>query len=154
MAGSCFGWKLSFPSHFQKGISEPCHGGQCFLSEAKNKSPLKDGWLHWGWAKQPLGLHFSFLRYFNLLILAKLFIILCTWLPVLQTKLVASRGRLVFSGDFHLYFFHTRVEVFPPICFKGCVKWIRQYYRYIISFVSVWNFNILSIFFAELALNS
>lgn len=37
--------EIEFPSHFQKGVSEPCPGGQCFLSEAKNKSPLKDGWL-------------------------------------------------------------------------------------------------------------
>lgn len=105
MAGSCFGWKLSFPSHFQKGVSEPYHGGQCFLSEAKNKSPLKDGWLHWGWGKQPLGLHFSFLCYFNLLILTKLFIILCTWLPVLQINFVARGGMFIFSGDIHSVFY-------------------------------------------------
>lgn len=64
-------------------------------------------------------------------------------------------GNAYFFWSFSLYIlFCTRVEIFPPIYFKGCVKWIRQYYRYVISFVNVWNFNIPSIFFAELALSS
>lgn len=155
MSGGCFRWKLSFPSHFQKGVSEPCHGGQCFLSEAKTKSPLQDGWLHWGWGKQPLVLHFSFFHYFNLVILTKLFIILCTWQPVLQIKFVASGGMFIFSEVFRSVFYSILgLRYFLLSVFKGCVKWIRQYYRSVMLFVNVWNFNIPSIFFAELTLSS
>lgn len=35
--------QIEFPSHLQEVVSELCRGGQCSLSEAKNKSPLKDG---------------------------------------------------------------------------------------------------------------
>lgn len=154
VSGSCFRWKLSFQVTSRKeSVSPALVANVSSLRQRINLPWRMGGWL--GLRKTTFGAHFSFLSYFNLLILTKLFIILCTWLPVLQIKICSKWGNVYFFWSFSLCILcRTRVLIFPRIGFKGCVKWIRQYYRSVISFVSVYNFNILSIFFAELALSS
>lgn len=94
-----------------------------------------------------LGLHFSFLFYFHLLSLTKHFVMCLTGSAMSETcgKWGKESG-FIFSQACFVFSSLLRIEVFPPICFKGWVGWIMQYYRYVILFVNVWNFHIMSMF--------